>query len=45
MIQQISSEDDGTYICRAKVPDEGELAERQIQVEVRVRRDMTGIGD
>lgn len=34
VIQQISSEDDGTYVCRAKVPDEGELAERQIQVEV-----------
>ena len=35
VIQEISSEDDGTYICRAKVPDEGELAERRIQVEVR----------
>ncbi|XP_043189147.1 fasciclin-2-like isoform X3 [Amphibalanus amphitrite] len=34
VIQDISSEDDGTYICRAKVPDEGELAERRIQVEV-----------
>ena len=36
VIQDISSEDDGTYICRAKVPDEGELAERRIQVEVRI---------
>ncbi|XP_037069504.1 fasciclin-2-like [Pollicipes pollicipes] len=37
MIQDISSEDDGTYICRAKVPDEGELDERHIQVEVHSR--------
>jgi len=34
VIQDITSEDDGTYVCRAKVQEEGEIEERRIQVEV-----------
>ncbi|XP_037073335.1 fasciclin-2-like [Pollicipes pollicipes] len=33
VIENITSEDDGVYLCRAKVPAEGELDERRITVE------------
>ena len=33
-IQSISSEDDAEFVCRAKVPSEGWIAERRVKVEV-----------
>lgn len=34
MIKNVAESDDGVYTCRATVPETGELAEREIKLEV-----------
>lgn len=43
VIQNVTEEDDGIYICRAIVLDTGELNERNIKVEVSRLSILTGI--
>ncbi|KAF0286651.1 Fasciclin-2 [Amphibalanus amphitrite] len=40
-IENITSADDGEFLCRAKVPAEGEMSERRIKVEVYSRPEIT----
>lgn len=40
-IENVSSEDDGNFLCRAKVPAEGEMSELRITVETYSRPEIT----
>jgi hypothetical protein len=48
VIQNVNRDNAGTYTCRARVPETGELEERDIQLDVsscRVRFSETGEGE
>ena len=37
VIQNVNRDNAGTYTCRARVPDTGELEERDIQLDVSIQ--------